>query len=217
MGDMGKPGIGRRAFFLTGLAAWAQGWEPLFDGRSTAGWMAVNGGEFPSHSWKVEDGCLRTVVVKPTFQDIRTEREFGDFELEFEWKIAAGGNGGVKYLIDKYDSWMPKGVTAPWPQARARGYEYQLTDDARSAETKRDPSRGTASLYSKIAPEAPPLRAAGEWNESRIVVKRPMVEHWLNGKRVVTATVAEGAPKRSAIALQNHQSECWFRAIRVRA
>ena len=46
---------------------------------------------------------------------------------------------------------------------------------------------------------APPLRAAGEWNESRIVVKRPRVEHWLNGKLVVTAAVADGAPKRSAI------------------
>ena len=84
----------------------------LFDGRSTAGWIQVAGREFPSDSWVVRDGCMEALVHQPTFQDIRTEREFGDFELEFEWKIAAGGNGGVKYLITKYDAWMPKGVTA---------------------------------------------------------------------------------------------------------
>ena len=217
MGSVWKAGISRRFLFLASLGLRGEGWEPLFDGRSTAGWMQVAGGSFPADSWVVRDGCLQALVHAPTFQDIRTVREFGDFELEFSWKISVGGNGGVKYLIDKYDAWMPKGATAPRGHERARGMEYQLTDDARSAETKRDATRGTASLYSKIAPVDPPLRAAGEWNDSKIVVRRPRFEHWLNGKLVVSGTVAAGAPARSAISLQNHQSECWFRAIRVRA
>jgi hypothetical protein len=163
----------------------------------------------------VADSCLKALVVKPTFQDIRTEREFGDFELAFVWKIAAGGNSGVKYLIPKYDSWIPKGAVEP--HARARGFEYQLTDDAASAEVKRDATRGTGSLYSKIAPVDPPLRAAGLFNQSRIVVRRPQVEHWLNGRRVLTMNLTEPVPARSAIALQNHASECWFRSIRIRS
>ncbi len=205
----------RRYFLLTPLALRGQGWETLFDGATTAGWMAVTGGEFPSDCWIIEDGCLKSVVRKPTFQDIRTEKEFGDFELVFEWKIAPGGNGGVKYLIHKYDAWTPMGEDRP--HARARGLEYQLTDDERSAEAKKDPTRGTASLYSKIAPEAPPLRRAGEFNESRIVVRRPVVEHWLNGRKVMTTRLPVEVPERSAISLQNHSSECWFRSIRVRA
>ncbi|MBL8237865.1 MAG: DUF1080 domain-containing protein [Bryobacterales bacterium] len=204
----------RRMFLLAPLALRGQSWENLFDGVSTAGWMPVAGNEFPADCWCVADGCLKSLVRRPTFQDIRTEREFGDFEFEFEWKIAAGGNGGVKYLVDKYDSWTPRG--ADRPHARARGFEYQLTDDAMSAEAKRDPTRGTGSLYSKFAPVAPPLRPAGEFNTSRIVVRRPHCEHWLNGARVLTAEVPETAPKRSAIALQNHSSECWFRSIRIR-
>jgi len=204
----------RRFFLMSGLALRGQSWESLFNGASTAGWMSVTGGEFPSDCWQIEDCCLKSLVRNPTFQDIRTVKEYGDFELEFVWKIAAGGNGGVKYLIHKYDAWTPMG--ADRPHARARGLEYQLTDDERSAETKKDATRGTGSLYSKIAPVAPPLRKAGEFNESRIVVKRPALEHWLNGRMVMTSTLPAGVPKRSAIALQNHSSECWFRSIRVR-
>lgn len=204
----------RRIFLALPLALRGQGWETLFDGTTTKGWMPVVGSEFPGDCWTIEDGCLKSLVRKPTFQDIRTEREFGDFELVFEWKIAAGGNGGVKYLIHKYDAWTPMG--ADRPHARARGLEYQLTDDELSAEARKDPTRGTASLYSKLAPAAPPLRRAGEFNESRIVVRRPSIEHWLNGKKVVETTLPADVPRRSAIALQNHSSECWFRSIRIR-
>ena len=216
MGSVWKAGISRRFLFLAGLGLRGESWLTLFDGHSTAGWMQVAGKEFPSDSWTVRDGCLEALVHKPTFQDMRPVREFGDFELALEWKLAAGGNCGVKYLITKYDAWMPKGVTAPRGHERARGCEYQLTDDALSAETKRDATRGTASLYSKIAPEAPPVRAAGEWNTSRIVVKRPAIEHWLNGKRVLATRLVGELPARSAISLQNHQSACWFRGIRLR-
>ncbi len=130
--------------------------------------------------------------------------------MSFEWKIAKGGNGGVKYLLHKYDAWLPKG--ADKPHARARGLEYQLTDDAGTT----DATKGTGALYSRMAAADAPLRAAGLFNESRIVVRRPVIEHWLNGKRVLSARLTEELPARSAIALQNHSAECRFRAIRVR-
>ena len=169
--------------------------------------MPVAGGEFPSDSWVISEGCLKAVVRTPTFQDIRTVREFGDFELEFQWRMAAGGNSGVKYLIPKYDSWTPKG--ADKPHARARGLEYQL------GEVGEGP-KGVGAMYDRVAAVGARLRAAGEFNESRILVKQPLVEHWLNGQKVVSVRLTEAVPVRSAIALQNHSSECWFRAIRIR-
>jgi len=207
--------IGRRALLLGTLPLAAAGWEPLFDGVSTVGWISVNGGEFPALSWRVADGCLLACVQKPTFQDIRTEREFGDFELEFAWRIAPGGNSGLKYLIAKYDTWTPAGAAKP--HARARGCEYQIADDDGNADARRDPTRGTGSLYASVAATHPPRRPAGQFNESRIVVRRPYVEHWLNGRRVVATRLNTGLPERSAIALQNHSAECWFRSIRIRS
>jgi len=202
----------RSVLMLLAGAANAQNRKSLFDGRSADGWISVTGKEFPTHCWKVEDGCLVSKIAKPTFQDIRTIDEFGDFEFWFEWNIAAGGNCGVKYLIEKFDVWTPTGATLP--HARGRGPEYQLTDDAVSAEAKRDASKGTASLYGKVAPREAPLRPAGQWNESKIVVRRPRIEHWLNGVRVLEAAVPN-AVERSPIVLQNHSSECRFRALQI--
>src|SRR5258708_22618397 len=78
---------------------------------------------------------------------IRTKDEFRGFELQFEWKLLKNGNSGVKYLIEKVDEW----TNAAGRQARARGLEYQLADDA-NADAASDPRRVAGSLYSVIAP-----------------------------------------------------------------
>jgi hypothetical protein len=207
--------FGRRPFLVSlAGAAYGQQWQSLFDGATPTGWIEVTGKPFPENCWKIEDGCLKSLVVKPTFQDIRTVESYGDFEFSFEWKIAPGGNSGVKYLIEKFDAWSPKGATSL--HGRARGPEYQLTDDALSAEARRDPTKGTACLYGKVAAAAPPLRPAAQWNQSIIAVRRPRVEHWLNGVKVLETELRNGV-ERSPIALQNHSSECWFRALRIRS
>ncbi len=102
----------------------AQEWQSLFDGKSTKGWVEVTGKPFPSHSWTIEDGCLKSLVRTDGFQDIRTVEKFRSFELEFEWKLLKDGNSGVKYLIQNIDEWTNK----EGRQARARGLEYQLVD-----------------------------------------------------------------------------------------
>ncbi|WP_321474892.1 DUF1080 domain-containing protein [uncultured Paludibaculum sp.] len=183
----------------------------LFDGHSSAGWLEVTGQPFPSKSWVVEDGCLKARVVDGGFQDIRTEATFREFELEFEWKIEPGGNSGVKYLIDKVDTWKAK--TGEGINARGRGPEYQLIDDDMNADSKGNPRKQTASLYGKIAPATHAAKPAGEFNASRIVVRGGHVEHWLNG---VKELEYEAPVKDSPIVLQNHHSAVWFRNIRIR-
>ena len=158
-------------------------------------------------------------------QDIRTVEVFRGFELEFDWKLKADGNSGVKYLIQKVDEWNNKDGR----QARARGLEYQLADD-HNADAASDPTRVAASLYSVIAPAPRILPRIGEFNHSRIVVNGTRVEHWLNGTKVVQFTT--GAPEvrkqlrglrkaddlvdEGPISLQDHGTEVWFRGIRVR-
>jgi hypothetical protein len=210
-----------------------QAWQSLFDGSTSKGWLEVTGKPFPTHSWTIEDGCLKTLVRGDGFQDIRTEQKFQSFELEFEWKLLRNGNSGVKYLIQRIDEW----TNAEGRQARARGLEYQLVDP--QGPDASDPSRYTAALYSVLA--APPtLRdkltpKIGAFNHSRIVVNGDHVEHWLNGVEALRYSLTEPAvqsalrnllPKDSPpqtplaretwISLQNHSSETWFRNIRIR-
>ena len=197
-----------------------QGWRLLFDGKTTAGWEEITGKPFPSNCWTIEDGSLKALVRTDGFQDIRTKETFGNFELEFEWKMGKDGNSGVKYRIERVDEW----TNAAGRQARARGLEYQLADDA-NEDSASDPRRVAGSLYSAIAP-APRIRPRiGEFNQSRIVVNGNRVEHWLNGTKVVEfetnapevrALVRGELPKTSPISLQNHSSETWFRSIRIK-
>lgn len=197
----------------------------LFDGVSIQGWRAVGNGEFPSRSWRVEDGCLKALVSKPTFQDIRTVEMFEDFALEFEWKITPNGNSGVKYLIYREDVWKATGSNEF--HARGRGFEYQIADGT----SARKALEGAGGLYEFQAPSQFKARSVGEFNEARIVRRGAAIEHWLNGVRVVetrldtpeimermrSRKVPTDLPRRTPIVLQNHGSEAWFRRVKIRS
>ena len=201
----------------------------LFDGKTSDGWVEVTGKPFPPNSWTIEDGCLKTVVRPGGAQDIRTVASFRSFDLEFDWKVLANGNSGVKYLIQHIDEWNNK----LGRQARARGLEYQLADN--DGPDAVDPSRSTASLYSSLAPSPKTTPAVGAFNHSRILVQGDHVEHWLNGVRVVSFELTGPAAQKvfaglrkkgedastpiqreTPISLQNHGTEAWFKNLRIR-
>src|SRR5262245_407513 len=66
-------------------------WIRLFDGATTAGWRGYRHTTLPD-GWKVVDGAL-TRAAKAG--DIVSTREFENFELVAEWKIAKGTNSGI--------------------------------------------------------------------------------------------------------------------------
>ena len=90
-------------------AAFHGEWELLFDGKTTAGWRGINRETFPEQGWKAEDGML---VVDATDGkesgaggDIITAEQYGNFILEWEWKmLTKGGNSGVKYFVKEGNS-----------------------------------------------------------------------------------------------------------------
>jgi Domain of Unknown Function (DUF1080) len=207
-----------------------QGWRLLFDGKTAAGWEEITGKPFPSNCWTIADGSLKALVRSDGAQDIRSIGTFHSFELQFDWKILAGGNSGLKYRIQKVDEW----TNAAGRQARARGLEYQLADDA-DPDAASDPRKVAGSLYSLIAPAPHIPPHIGEFNRSRLLVHGTHVEHWLNGVKVVAFDLAspsvqkllrndlpKGSPpevplaETSPISLQNHRSEAWFRNIKIR-
>lgn len=213
------------------------GWKLLFDGTSTKGWRGAYKDTFPSAGWSVQDGTLTIARTDGSESrnagDIVTEEEFGEFDLQFEFKLTEGANSGLKYFVVEQQ---------PKPAGSAFGLEFQVLDDDRHPDAKmgRNGNRTVGSLYDLIPAKDKAAKPIGEWNQGRVLVKGAHVEHWLNGKKVVEyergsqafrELVAQskysapaynkngrfGEAARGRILLQDHGDRVYFRNIKIKS
>ena len=196
----------------------ADGWKLLFDGKTSEGWHGYRKDSFPD-GWHVKDGCL---VRCGSAGDISTDGEWANFELKIEWRVTSGANSGIFYRVNEEFDW-------PF----FSGPEYQVLDNAEHPDGK-NPKTSAASNYALVAPPRDLTAPVGYFNQARIVVNGPHVEHWLNGEKVVEyelwtdewkAMVAGskfnawknyGLMKKGHIVLQDHGDMVWFRNIKIR-
>jgi hypothetical protein len=209
------------------------GWSLLWDGKSTKGWRGAYQDEFPSKGWEIQDGMLSVVksagAESQNGGDIITVEQFSAFDLQFEFRLTAGANSGVKYFVTEKEG----------NKGSAIGLEYQVLDDAQHPDARLGAAgnRTLGSLYDLI----PSLkirrgqRAIGEWNSGRIIVfPDNRIEHWLNGYKVVeyergtpiyNALVARskyaewenfGMSDKGHILLQDHGDQVSFRSIKIK-
>ena len=134
----------------------------LFNGKDLSGWKTMGK---DASAWKVEDGLLRNDAVQESgkhksYANLRTEREFEDFNLRLEFRVPKDGNSGV-YL---------RGI-----------YEVQV---ANSYGAKNDP-HNCGALYSRIMPSENVSKPPGEWQtfDITLVDRHLTVIH--NGKATI--------------------------------
>jgi hypothetical protein len=199
----------------------ADGWRLLFDGKSLEGWRGFKKETVPD-AWKVVDGAL-TLVGKGG--DIITVDQFGDFELRLDWKLGkTAGNSGIFFHV----------LEEGGDQAYFTGPEVQILDNAGHKDGAA-PLTSAGSNYALHAPTKDVTKPVGEWNETRIVVKGPHVEHWMNGVKIVEYELwspdwearvkaskfgkmpGYGRAKTGHIALQDHGDPIAFRNIKIKA
>lgn len=133
----------------------------LFNGRDLTGWKTMGA---PS-GWSVKDGLMvNDAPQEPgkhkSYANIRTEKEFEDFNLTLEFRVPKGGNSGI-YL---------RGI-----------YEIQVAD---SFGQKTD-SHNCGGLYSRITPTENACKPTGEWQTYDITLVDRHVTVILNGKKVI--------------------------------
>lgn len=204
----------------------------LWDGKTSAGWRGAYQDKFPDQGWEIKDGTLsvlKSSSADSKHADIVTEKEYGAFDLQFEFKLTEGANSGVKYFVVENEKY--KGA--------AIGLEYQILDDAKHGDANQGVvgNRKQASLYDLI-PSLQMQRGqhkVGEWNWGRIIVYPDnRVEHWLNGYKVVeyqrgtpiyNALVARskyaeyenfGMSPKGHVLLQDHGDNVSFRSIKIK-
>jgi len=201
------------------------GWKLLFDGQSLKGWKNYNA---PGLSgWSAQDGNLASSGTgSDSTGYIITDKKYDNFELAFDWKIAAEGNSGVMYHVTESKKFKTPYKTGP---------EYQLLDDIGFPQKVENWQLTGADYAMHVADTtAKKLKPVGEWNTSRIIFNNGHVEHWLNGSKIVdfeawtpewfalknsgkwTSAPEYGLSETGYIALQDHGSKAWFRNMKIK-
>ena len=205
---------------VVACSARTQAWQPLLQGTSASAWRGFRSEALPP-GWQVVDGALTRVGAAG---DIITREQFQNFELELEWKVAAGGNSGVFFHVVEDSAAQYVWETGP---------EFQVLDNERHADGKL-PQTSAASNFALHAPARNVTLPAGQWNRARVLVNGSHVEHWLNGEKVVEYELWSddwkqrvrnskfnqmpryGLARSGHIALQDHGDWVAFRNIRIR-
>jgi hypothetical protein len=208
----------------------ADGWTLLFDGQSTAGWRGYNKQAFPNKGWEIKDGMLTVLKAGGETEaggDIITEKQYGNFDLQFEFKITPEANSGVLYRVKEVPN-MPSWHSAP---------EFQVIDNQGWA--TKDPNfnmatHRTGDNYDLHAATADYSKPVGEWNQGRIMVNNGRVEHWLNGQKTIAYDISStpykdlvkkskfaklkeyAANTKGYIGIQDHGSTVYYRNIKIK-
>jgi hypothetical protein len=136
----------------------------LFNGKDLNGWRLTD--PDADSGWSVKDGVLVNAVAKEEgkprkhYGNLRTDREFEDFNLVLEARVAPKGNSGV-YL---------RGI-----------YEVQVCD---SFGKPLDP-HNMGAIYSRITPTVAAEKPPGEWQTLDITLVDRHVTVILNGKKII--------------------------------
>lgn len=207
-----------------------QGWKLLSKGENFEGWRGVNKNYFPEKGWIVKNNCI--LCTGENGGSIITDEQYENFELNWEWKmVTPGANSGLKYFVVERD-----GDSGGY----GFGIEYQMLDDSNhewmiNGQMKPNDYHTLGAAYElfEALPNKKPKKL-GKWNKSKIISINGKIEHWLNGRKIleynrfsnifkekVAASKFKeienyGLHKQGHILLQDHNSEVYFRNLKIK-
>lgn len=208
----------------------AEGWELLFDGKSTEKWRGYNHQTFPNIGWHIDDEGNLAVEKTGTEEegfggDIITKEQYENFHLKVDFMVSDTGNSGILYRVIEHDGDI-------WNNAP----EYQILDDDTyiAMETMDMKKHLTGDNYDLHSSAGSYSNDVGQWNTAEIVLINNKVEHWLNGHKTVEYHIESpewnqlvaaskfseypdyGRSIRGHIGLQDHGHLIKFRNIKIK-
>ena len=185
----------------------------LFNGEDLKGWKVFiekksQGKVKPEDVWTVKDGEIHC-KGKPMGYII-TEKDYGDYVLELEWKWPdKGGNSGVFVHVSGEDKIWPKGAEAQLFSGSAG--DIWLVDNFKLDVDKARQDKKTPRHYFRMKTDKPVEKKFGEWNKYKITCKGDTIKLEVNGQLVNEGKNAEAS--KGKILLQSEGAPIHFRNI----
>ena len=173
------------------FSGYAQNWQSLFNGKNLSGWKQLNG----SAKYTVENGAIVGHTVRNSNNSfLCTKKAYGDFILEFDFRVDDGINSGVQFRSESLKNYQ---------NGRVHGYQFEI-----------DPSKRawTGGVYDEARrgwlynlnnnPAAKKAFKNNEWNKARIECIGNSIRTWVNG--IAGADLLDNTTLSGFIALQVH-------------
>jgi hypothetical protein len=177
----------------------------MFNGKDLSGWK-TNG------NWVVEKDNVITLKPRPgesgwkRYSDyLTTDRKYGNFELDLEFKFNATGNSGVFMRIGDLNDHV------------ASGFEVQILD---THGKKKFGHHDCGGVIRTSAPKTMAVKPAGEWNRYTIALKDSHLKVVLNGELIQDLDLSKTDMKdrlaEGYISFQDEAKRIWYRNVRIK-
>lgn len=166
-------------------------WIDLFDGQTLSGWT-IKGG---NAAYEVKDGAIiGTSVNNSPNTFLTTDKMYGDFILELDYKVDSTMNSGIQIRSNSFPYYM---------DGRVHGYQIEIdpSDRAWSAGIYDEARRGWLVPLTEN-PTAQKAFKQNDWNHYRIEAIGDTLKTWIND--VPAAYLIDGKTASGFIALQVH-------------
>lgn len=177
----------------------------LIAGKDFGGWQTKG-------NWAAQDGSVLYLEPRPGERGwqrydayLWSDRPYGDFVLDLEFRIPKGGNSGVFVRVGDLKSPVGKGI------------EVQINDTY----GKKSPgAHDCGGIIGVTGPSKNTARPAGEWNRMVVTCRGTKLQVELNGEQIVDLAMDTSAvkdrPPAGYVGLQDHGLPLWFRNVRIK-
>ncbi len=186
-----------------------QGWVSLFDGKTLDGWTQKNG----TATYRVEDKTIVGTTVEGSPNSfLCSDKDYADFELEFEVLVDNRLNSGVQIRSHSLEDYR---------KGRVHGYQVEIAEGGFSGFIYDEARRGKWVDQDQCDEQASKTAfKKDEWNHYRVVCIGESMRTWING--IPIADIADDMTASGFIGLQVHSfkgdspAEVRWRNIRIR-
>ncbi len=201
----------------------ADDWKPLFNGKNLDGWVQHGG----KAAYRIDGNAIVGTTAPNTPNSfLCTEKDYGDFELEIQFKVDSRMNSGVQFRSVRSETPLVYDFNGKEYKVKAdvvHGYQYEIDpSDRKWTAGVFDESRRGWLFNLKENPEAGAAFKKNEWNQLRLLVQGDHIQTWING--VAAADFHDDLTPNGFIALQVHgvgdkkePMEIRWRDIRLKA